>query len=480
MRAFEILLEKNLSAGDFYKKPRLDALIAKLKNNDDFIVDRQPTKIKASNQEIEQLKNFYRYYDEKGETRKVTATQHLPKSLGGIELSRITKTGEFGGRGGANPEKANIGPVVEILKAAAIFAKLTDRTNQPVTAERIQSVMGEVKNTVSLSKTSSKSKVEVYRGSIAKDVSDASRKINDRITLNITANEGSFLRAISLKPEDKQVQGIVQSILKYVNTEHDLSRYNKFFSTNNRADSVNVAIVGGEGKKTDVKTTYIDPSSNQERTLKHLSMSLKAGKGATLDQASGSNEDGIRNFFQILGLGADQAEAAIKQTQFVGKQRNVVSTPDEHAARVQATIKILKIAAQNLEARYFSKNDAGEAQFVKEFLINLTKSMTKEESLIYVEFNPNGTYNKLNPRKIQFLANSVDLYGDLQVSPTGVNRLYIRDKVSGKSLFHIRLMVSKAERIAFFFELDDLLELVQASQQTQPVAQPAALNKPNT
>jgi hypothetical protein len=463
MRAFEFLIEKNLSGSDFYKKPRLDALLSKLSQNDDFIVDRQPTKLNPTKQELAQLKQFYQYYDEKGETRKSTASQNLPKTLGGVELSRIAKTAEFGGRGGDSPEKANIGPVVEILKAAAIFTKLTDRTNDPVSIDKIKTVIDELKNRVTLSKSSKKSKVEVFKGSLSKEVNDVGRNINDHITLDVTANEGSFKRAMSFNPDDAQVQGIIKSILNYVNTESDLSRYNKFFSTNNRIDSLNVAIVGGEGKKTDVKTTYIDPDTKEPRTLKTLSMSLKAGKGATLDQASGSNEDGVRNFFEILGLGTEQANAAIAQTKFIGKTRNVIATPEEHAARVKAATQILSIAAKNLEARYFSKNDAGEAQFVKEFLQNLIKSMTKDESLIYVEFNPNGTYNKLNPRKIQHLASDIDLYGDLKVSGGGVSYLYIRDKISGKSLFHIRLMVSKAERIAFFFELDDLLELVQAA-----------------
>jgi hypothetical protein len=222
--------------------------------------------------------------------------------------------------------------------------------------------------------------------------------------------------------------------------------------------------VGGEGNKTDVKTTYIDPGTKQERTLKNLSMSLKAGKGATLDQAPGTNDIGINKFFHILGLDDAQAIAAITQSKYRGKIGNKVQTPKEHMARVKASKKILEIAGKNLEAKYFAKNDQGEAAFVSDFLRNLTKAMTKEESLIYVEFNANGTYNKLNPRKIQHLAQSVDLYCDPKVTERGVSYLYIRDRNSGKSLFHIRLMVSKAERIAFFFELDDLLELVQKAE----------------
>jgi hypothetical protein len=464
MRAFEFLIEKNLSPGDFYKKARLDALLSKLKNNDDFIVDRQPTKLKPNRKELAVLKNFYQFYNDQGETRKSTAIANLPKSIGGVELSRIAKTGEFGGRGAHNIEKANIGPAVEVLKAAAIFTKLTDRTGNAITADQLMATLNALKSHINLEKSSVKSKVEIYQGQMSKEVSDVGNKVRDTVHLTVSANEGPFLRALKMSSEDTQLQGIVNAVLKYVNSEHDLSRYNKFFSTNNRIDSLNISVVGGEGNKTDVKTTYIDPETKQERTLKNLSMSLKAGKGATLDQAPGTNDIGINKFFHILGLDDAQAIAAITQSKYRGKIGNKVQTPKEHMARVKASKKILEIAGKNLEAKYFAKNDQGEAAFVSDFLRNLTKAMTKEESLIYVEFNANGTYNKLNPRKIQHLAQRVDLYCDPKVTERGVSYLYIRDRNSGKSLFHIRLMVSKAERIAFFFELDDLLELVQKAE----------------
>jgi hypothetical protein len=464
MRAFEFLIEKNLAPGDFYKKPRLDALLSKIKNNDDFIVDRQPTKLKPTRQELQSLKNFYQFYNDQGETRKSIATANLPKSIGGVELSRIAKTGEFGGRGGYSVEKANIGPAVEVLKATAIFTKLTDRTGNNITADQLMTTLNELKNHVNLGKSSAKSKTDTYQGQMSKEVLDVNNKVKDTVHLVISANEGPFLRALKMSPEDTQLQGILNAVLKYVNTEHDLSRYNKFFSTNNRFDNLNISVVGGEGNKTDVKTTYIDPDTKQERTLKNLSMSLKAGKGATLDQAPGTNEIGINKFFSILGLGDAQASTAITQSGYKGKVGKTLQTPEEHQARVEASRKILDIAGKNLEAKYFAKNDKGEAAFVSDFLRNLTGAMTKEESLIYVEFNANGTYNKLNPRKIQHLAQNVDLYCDPKVSTGGVSYLYIRDRNSGKSLFHIRLMVSKAERIAFFFELDDLLELVQKAE----------------
>jgi hypothetical protein len=461
MRSFELLFEKNLSPSDFYKKNRLDSFISKLEKKEPFIVDRKEQVISASPQEITKLKSFYKFYDQQGDARKPDASANIPLVIGGIPLSKIAKTAEFGGRGGFNVEKANVGPAIEVLKAVAIYSKLTDRSNQPVTQEKIQEILGNLKSKVSLSKQSLKSRTETFSGSISQEVPDQNQQVNDTILLQISANEGPFLRAIALKPDDRDIIGSLKGILNYVNTDIELARYNRFFNQNNRKDSVKVAIVGGLGEKTDVKTTYTDPTNGEERTLKSLSMSLKAGRSASVDQAPGTNEIGIRKFFDILGFDSTVADSAISKSKFKGKVGT--DTPGSLEKRKQAAAKILSLAGQYVESKYFSKNDKGEAAFVKEFLQNLVKAMTKEESLIYVEFNADGTYNKLNPKKIVYLADYVDLYADLKVSNTGVNYLYFRDRNTGKSLFHVRLMVSKAERIAFFFVLDSLLELVRES-----------------
>jgi hypothetical protein len=461
MRSFELLLEKNLASSDFYKKSRLDAFISKIEKKEPFIVDRKEQVIVPSPDEMKKLKDFYKFYNPQGDARKPDATANIPNVIGGIPLSKIAKTSEFGGKGAFNIEKANIGPAVEVLKSVAIFAKLTDRSNQPITVDKIKNILLTLKNSVSLSRQGAKSKTETFQGQIKQEVSDQKQNVKDLINLNVSANEGPFLRAIAVSPEDKDLNGSLNGILNYVNTDQEMARYNRFFSQNNRKDSVNVAIVGGQGKKTDVKTTYIDPATGEERTLRSLSMSLKAGKSASVDQAPGTNEIGIRKFFTILGFDSTVADSAISKSKFQGKQGT--DTPESLEKRKQASAKILSLAGQYVESKYFSKNDKGEAAFVVEFLENLIKAMTKDESLIYVEFNADGTYEKLNPKRIRDLVNYVDLYSDLKVSDTGVNYLYFRDKNTGKSLFHIRLMVSKAERIAFFFVLDELLPLVKAA-----------------
>jgi len=459
MRAFELLLEKNLASSDFYKKDRLDSFISKLEKKEPFIVDRKEQTINATPAEIDKLKSFYKFYDPQGNARKPDATANIPNVIGGVPLSKIAKTADFGGRGAFNVEKANKGPAVEVIKSAAIFAKLTDRSGQAITLETIKNLLTNLKGSVSLVKQGKKSKTETFQGNLRQEVPDQQQQVKDTINLNVSANEGSFLRAVALDNNDAELLGSVNGILSYVNTDPEMARYNRFFSQNNRRDAVNISIVGGQGKKTDIKTTYLDPNSGEERTLKSLSMSLKAGKSASVDQAPGTNEIGIRKFFDILGFDSSVADSAITKTKFKGKQGT--DTPQSLEQRKKAAAKILALAGQYVDAKYFAKNDSGEAEFVTEFLQNVIKSMTKDESLIYVEFNADGTYNKLNPRKILQLADHVDLYSDLKVSETGVNYLYFRDKISGKSLFHIRLMVSKAERIAFFFVLDDLLALVR-------------------
>ncbi len=458
MRAFEILLEKNLSASDFYKKSRLDSFISKLEKKEPFFVDRQEQVINVSPQEIAKLKDFYQFYNELGDARKVDATANIPKVIGGVPLSKIAKTGDFGGRGAYNIEKANIGPAVEVIKAAAIFSKLSERTGTEITLNDIKTLLTDVKGNVALQKGAG-SKVDTFQGKIYKEVTDKQAGIKDIIHLIVSANEGSFLRAITLNETDKELMGSVNGILKYVNTDPELARYNRYFSQNNRKDAVNISIVGGQGKKTDVKTTYIDPNTGEERTLKSLSMSLKAGKGATLDQAPGTNKQGIRKFFDILGFDAGIADQAIVQSDYKDKEKG--ESPAALLQRKEAAGQILRLTGDYLNQKYFAKNDNGEAVFINDFLKNLTRSMTKDEKLIYVEFNADGTYNKLNPRRIMDLAKNVDLVAVPKVSSTGVSYLYITDQISGKSLFHIRLLVSKAERIAFFFEIDNLVPMVK-------------------
>ena len=461
MRAYEFLIEKNLAKDDFYKKDRLLAVISKLEKGDDFVVNNQPQKIQASPEEIQALKSFLPNYDDNGNTRKELAQQQLPNKIGGIPWSKIAKTDDLGGRSSA--EKGNVGPAVELLKSVAMFAKLTDRTNKPISIELIKSVIAEVKKNSNLGIFSKSGSVEKYKSEITKEVPDFAGGVKDTVRLIIITDKGPFLRATELKSDDEKLQGNLTAILNYVNNEKDLEKYNRFFSKNGRKDSVKIDVVGGEGAKTDIRTTYIDPVTGEPRTLKNLSMSLKAAN-SQIDQAPGTNEAGIRKFYDILGLSVDDANQAMTSSQYVGKSKET-ATPLDHLKRSKAVANILKIAGDKLEQRYFSKNDKGEAQFVREFLGNLTKAMTKEESLIYVNFNANGTYKKLNPRKITDLAETVDLSTSLKVTASGVSLLYITDKNSGKNLFRIRLMISKRERIAFFFELVDLLDLVYTSQE---------------
>ena len=461
MRAFEFLIERNLAKADFYKKDRLLTVISKLEKGDDFVVNNQPQKIQASPEEIQSLKSFLSNYDDEGNTRKELAQQELPNKIGGIPWSKIAKTDDLGGRSSA--EKGNVGPAVELLKSVAMFAKLTDRTNKPISVESIKAIINEVKKNSNLGIFSKSGSVEKYKSEITKEVPDFTGGVTDTVRLMILTDQGPFLRATELKSEDKQLQGNLTAILNYVNNEKDLEKYNRFFSKNGRKDSVKIDVVGGEGAKTDIRTTYLDPATGEPRTLKNLSMSLKAAN-AQIDQAPGTNEEGIRKFYNILGLSPADATQAMEASHYVGKSKET-ATPADHLKRSKAVAQILKIAGDKLETRYFSKNDKGEALFVREFLGNLTNAMTKEESLIYVNFNANGTYKKLNPRKITDLAETVDLSTSLKVTASGVSLLYIIDKNSGKSLFRIRLMISKRERIAFFFELENLLELVYAAQE---------------
>lgn len=459
MRINEFLSEGHLKKADFYKKNRLDTLIHKLENKQPFQTnDGKEIVITPTPDELDYLKSIRdTKYSNSGEMRKEDITALLPNKIGGVPISSIFKTDDLGGRSSA--ESGNLGGATELLKSLAIYAKLIRRTDAPIMGEDIRSLLYELKDSAELGIWSKSGKTKKYKGSLHKEVPDQSGNVSDIIKVDIILDKGPFLRAVNLDRNDTQLILTLGGILKYVNTESDLNRYSKLFANNNKRDPVTISLVGGVGNKTDIQTTYID-EHGKERPLHHLSMSLKAASNAQVHQTPGQNTTGIYNLFQVLGFSNSDADQVMKETGYIGKTDKIPSTPDEHKNRVNACVEILKRAGDMLENKLSGLNDVGEGNFIHTLLGNLTHAMTKNENFLYVNFDAKGTYSKLNPKLIKNLAWYVDLEAKIR-KPKDTYYLGIIDKKHNKTLFEIRLMVSKKERIAYFFELRDLLELTK-------------------
>jgi hypothetical protein len=459
MRAKEFIIEGHLQKKDFYKKNRLDTLIQKLENKEPFQTnDGEEIIITPTPDELDYLKSISdTEYNDSEEIRKEEIAALLPNKIGGVMISSLFKTDEFGGRSSA--ESGNLGGAIELLKSLAIYAKLIQRNNSPVMGEDIKNLLQELKKNSELGVWSKTGKTQKYKGSLHREVPDQLGNVNDIITVDIILDKGPFLRAVDLNSEDIPLISTLSGILKYVNTESDLNRYSKLFASNNKRDPVTISLVGGVGNKTDIKTTYID-DEGEERPLRHLSMSLKAASNAQVHQTPGQNVAGIHGLFQVLGFSNSDADRVMKETGYIGKTANIPSTLDEHNNRVKACIEILIRASDMLENKLQGLSDLGEGSFIHTLLGNLTHAMTKDENFLYVNFDAKGTYSKLNPKLIKNLAWYVDLEAKIR-KPKDTYYLGIVDKKHNKTLFEIRLMVSKKERIAFFFELRDLLELTK-------------------
>jgi hypothetical protein len=467
MRLFDVLNEASLKPRDFYQESRLEALIYMLEKGQEFTLnDGTKQVIKARPAEIKYLKSLRAYYDAGGNSQDVK--DYIPREIGGVKLTNIFKTAEFGGKGGVVGDekaegviKSGIGEVVEAMKAAAIFTKLTTRTKAEITPDDV------IKNLAKVGDNSQEvadGKKISLQGSLVKNVPDIAGNVKDKISLEINLARAPFQRVVQMHPDDKDARGRLNSIINYVNHESDLAKYNRFFANNQRRDPVDVSVKGLEGKKTDVETTYTDQQGTV-RPLGHLSMSIKAGS-SKYDQASGLNEAGNIKFFNILGLSIDDAREAMKAAKF----KNDL----EFDKRVKSVVKLYTQAAQILDRAISTLNDKGEASFIHTVINNLRKSIAGDQRLVYVNFDANGTYYKLNPQLIQNLANYVDL--DVRLEMKTWPYLYVVDRNTGKSLFHARLQVNSTGRLTHIFELDNLLELVkEATRQAykkQPTAQP--------
>ena len=470
-----ILNEAELAQKTFYERSRLETLIKRLKAKDDFLtVDGKKIKIPITRAELTNLIDILKTnYDAQG---VVISNKRMPTKLGGVPLNILMKTSDFGGKAGIGAHgetegKANVGPTTEAMKAIAIFTRLLNRNQPSISVEDWRRVAAQMKNNAT-DVTDPNKTVSTTLSELTKKVYDADKKVQDTLKLTIQLSTPPFLRAVNVDQSDKQAWGILQGILNYVNTESDVQKYNRFFTNNNVRDPVNIGVVGIGGDKVDILATRTE-KSGEERPLTHLSMSIKAGS-SMYEQSSGMNVAGIEKLYDILGLDPLSAADAMRAVNFKSKESKKEDSPEAAKERVQAVKDIYQIIGSQLEAYISNRNDAGESEYLQNFLSRLKNSIQGDQRLVYVNFDANGTYNKLNPQVIDALASYVDLGVVVDSESKSTPYIYIIDKNTGKPIMHVRLAVLKSGRMTNTFELDYLLDLVRAAlkKQNQASAQP--------
>lgn len=486
MRAHDFIIESELKTRDFYERYRLQNLIRKLEQQEPFTtVDGQTTVIPASRAEISALKaELKTKFDPKDTDPKARNIKpvSVPTSIGGVKLSTLLKTKEFGGKvGGADAgqedfSKANLGPTIEALKSFAIYAKLTNRDKDVITPEDVLAVGKKAfENSATEfavnNKTGKKSKVQTTAAGFSEDVPDKNKTINDNMTLKVALSTPSFRRAVQVNPADKAAWGNLQGILSYVNTETDIAKYSRFFANNNKRDPVKISVVGIGGAKTDIATTYVDPTTGAEKPLKNLSLSIKSAGAEWYDQASAGNVEGMSKFYNIIGLDENAAAAAIEQAKFIGGGK-ADTTPAKFAKRIKAVNNIYAIAYNQLKARIPQLNDAGEADYIHNFVNRLKSSLAGDERLIYVKFDADGTYKKLNPTSLAKLANLIEL--DVNYTPMRGDikpKIFWIDKNTGQTIIYVTLLVNAPNfRLTHQFNLGkDFFNILNKA-----IAQPSA------
>jgi hypothetical protein len=448
MRLTEFLTEAALEKADFKYRNRLANFINKLETKDPFYtLNGEQIVVPASAAEIKFLKNELKTkFDPSLEKGPALERVEVPQVIGGIRLSSLQKTKEFGGTfsvsasGEMDVSKANLGPTVEALKSFGIYARLVFRGKAQIDAQDVLQI-GKIAAQNAKEQAVGKSKTPTTVVYYSRNVPDSNGQINDQITLEIALSTPSFQRAVRTTPADKEAWGNLQGIVKYVNEESDIAKYSRFFSGNNKRDPLKIAVVGISGDKVDIKSTY-QTDSGEEKPIQNLSLSVKAAGAEWYDQASANNLEGMYKFFEIIGLDDDAANNAVVTSNF--QEGGKASTPQEFEKRIQAVDLIYEVAYNQLKERMARLNDKGEADYVYGFLDRLRNSLAGDQRLVYVKFDAKGTYKKLKPHLLLNLAKVINL--DVNLGTGGRPTIYWIDKETGRTLLYVVLLKVPSER----------------------------------
>lgn len=454
-----ILTEDHLKSTDFKERFRLANLIDKLKHKKPFhALSGDPVIISdVTSAEIKELEGFLKNnFDPKDPNPKAKPITPftVPSTLGSVRLSTLQKTNEFGGKiardasGEQDYTKANLGPTVEALKAFAMYAKLIMRNKEHITVEDVISVgqLADKNSQITYSKNEKTGTVSNSPTTLAvyiKDVPDVNKQVQDHLTLKVALSTPSFKRAVLVSPADKVAWGNLQGIVKYVNEENDIGKYTRLFKNNNKRDPVKIAVVGIGGAKTDIQASRdneawhegMDPKL-KEKNIKSLSLSVKAAGAEWYDQAPGNNLLGWEKFYTTIGLDPELVAQAITLSGFIeGGKVNTVAGKKAFEKRVEASYLMYEFTWHKLQERLVRMNDKGEADYIHHFLANLKKGIAGDETLVYVKFDANGTYEKLKPHLLMDLASVINL--DVNLGSGERPTIYWVDKDTGRTLIWV-------------------------------------------
>jgi hypothetical protein len=469
---FIILNEGALSTRDFYKRGRLVNLIDKLTKNKPFnTINGDSIVITPTPEELVKIQGELNKFPSIKPDAIATSDVFIPTSIGGVKLSSLLKTNEFGGKVGISNKgemdfsKANIGPTVEALKSFAIFAKLVFREKKNITVDDVMEVAKKADENAE-EKPSGTSDTPTTYAAYSIEVPDIDRDIKDIIKLEVALSTPSFKRAVNANDKDKSAWGNLQGIVKYVNEESDINKYSRFFQKNNRRDPLNIKVVGISGAKTDISSTYITPDGT-EKPIRNLSMSIKSAGAEWYDQASAGNETGMIKFYEIIGLTEKDAVSIMQEAKFKGGGKK--SSNEEFEFRIQSVYKIYELTTDLLHESIPKLNDKGEAEYIHNFLKRLKMSLAGDEKLVYVKFDVNGTYKKLKPHLLEELADHIDL--DVKyTAPSGKSKPKISwfDRNSGNEVIHVRLLVNAPnKRLTHQFNLgENFFDLIENDKTT--------------
>jgi hypothetical protein len=382
MRYTEILVERGLNANDLVKHgdDRLNLLLQKISNGDDFVRKGNAGTVKIAKNEKGKIENAIR----SGNTRTLKFLSTEGETL---SLSKLEKTGEFGSTGedeSGERKMANRGNTMEGVLGAATIARLSARPGKDITADDIKTVVNNFSSKKAPDLTTKSGGGSIVFPAVANDITD-----NFKLTVKLPTKNYIDFVDWQFMVDDAEMNGYINSCLKYVNDATIVDRFAKFFENNNRPDTVHVVADGVSdmtGRKTDIFMVYIDENGKEKE--QRFDLSLKAGTtpqfgqaaaGGTKDSSkkSAKGEYGWNAYKQIF------ADFGVDVSAIGNKYLGAESLRD-------AVVAVYTKAGNEFHTQLAGSDDDAEKVWLKQFVNNIKE---------------HGTYNNPKVQLAQFEKN---------------------------------------------------------------------------
>jgi hypothetical protein len=190
---------------------------------------------------------------------------------GNVSLSKLLKSGDFGGTGGSssgNAVKGNRGDMAEGLFAAAVTARFMNK-NSPISAVHVIALIDRIDNTKMQQKM-------VYESP------NKNPKISDKVTFQLGLALSNLV-ALTDKSVQSSLSDIIQSSVRYANSAI-ITSWSKLLYENNKYNEIEV-IADGIGDQTGTK---VDVRVKIDGKATDINVSLKADDVKQFGQVSGS------------------------------------------------------------------------------------------------------------------------------------------------------------------------------------------------